>query len=125
VRAFLEQHGSSRFEAAWTGDPYTPDGVAPDPLARTVNRAGFRRLVGERPDQRWEYYVLPEAWRQEVCKGLDAGAVARALADAGWLRTDKSGKLATLVRVPGAGPTRVYAIDPGFLGGEDGEERDD
>ena len=76
VRLFLEQHGLSRFEPAWAtrrpgrlrwrmaGTPAT-DG-------RTAPASG-----GPTTEGNWTYYVLPECWAAEVCKGLDAGRVAR------------------------------------------------
>jgi putative DNA primase/helicase len=98
VRLFLEQHGDSRFDPAW------------DPLDhRTfINRAGFRRYeegVG------WTYFVLPESWAAEVCRGLSAKAVAKEMAARGWLLSE-SGRLSRSVRVPGAGKTRAYVIPP-------------
>jgi hypothetical protein len=44
---------------------------------RTTNRCGWRR----RDDDQWTYFVLPEAWRTEVCRGIDGEMTARALAD--------------------------------------------
>ena len=69
VRLFIEQHGEFRF-TAWD------DGERP-----TINRAGFRRN-GEGGQ---EYYVLPQVWKAELCRGFDAGALARALAARGML----------------------------------------
>jgi putative DNA primase/helicase len=59
VRAFLETHGESRF-TPWEADPATS--------ARTANRAGFRRLE----DGGLWFYVLPTAFRRELCRGFDA-----------------------------------------------------
>ena len=64
-----------------------------DPTTRVINRAGFRRRDVLTEDERtgaktygpWEYFVLPEAWRREVCKGFDHKAIARALAAQGGL----------------------------------------
>lgn len=95
VRAFFEAHGASRF-ATWN-----------DPDDQHVrDRAGFSRIVGDAP----EYFVFPEAFRREVCKGFDAKAVATALRKAGWIEPDKSGKTAQTQRLPGMGPTRCYVF---------------
>jgi uncharacterized protein (DUF927 family) len=122
VRVFLEAHGSSRFELAWVQDTLTScsDGTA-DTIRKTNNRAGFRRLENEGRGERWEYYVLPETWKQEVCKGLDAKAIAQAMADRQWLRTDGS-RLTHKPHIPGQGSMRVYVVTAGFLSASD-EER--
>src|SRR5205807_1098442 len=66
VRAFIEAHGESRFTlltpSASGAEPAPPD------VARTINRAGFRRRTGSGDTERWEYLILPETWRTEVCK---------------------------------------------------------
>jgi putative DNA primase/helicase len=116
VRGCLDRHGSSRFENAWAKEGGEKEEPEPDRHARTFDRLGFRRLV----EERWWYFVLPEMWRREVCKGRDAEAVARAMADAGHLEKGEGDHLALKVRVPGVGPMRLYAIKPGFLGVEDG-----
>ena len=63
VQAFFEQHGTSRF-------PEIGDEL------RTINRCSWRRRDGEG----WEFLVLPEAWRTEVCRGIDSEMTAKALA---------------------------------------------
>jgi putative DNA primase/helicase len=119
VRAFLEAHGSSRFEPAWIKEDHRPDAGAQmeDTLRRTINRAGFRR---EDADGHWKYFVLPEIWRQEVCKGLDARAIAQAMAERGWLERGEGKNLARKVRVPEIGDVRVYVVRADFLSSEEG-----
>ena len=90
VRRFIELHGESRF-TPWGADG--EDGNRP-----TINRAGFRKPNDEGGV---EYYVLPQVWRTEVCAGLDAGAVARTLADRGMLRKRSDKKPQYAVRLPG------------------------
>jgi uncharacterized protein (DUF927 family) len=116
---FLEAHGSSRFELAWVQDrlPSCSEGTA-EVLRKTVNRAGFRRLENEGRGERWEYYVLPQTWQQEVCKGLDAKAIAQAMANRGWLRTDGS-RLTHKPHIPGHGSMRVYLVTANFLSAPD------
>jgi hypothetical protein len=87
VIAFIEAHGSSRFEAAWE------QGVE-----RVINRAGFRRLDDQGS---WEYMVLPQQWRGEVAKGLDASALARAIIERGLIVCASDNKAAKPVSVPG------------------------
>ena len=59
VRLFFETHGESRF----TSFPDSGGSMADTP--RTINRAGFRRRVGngDGDSERWEYLVLPETPR--------------------------------------------------------------
>jgi len=66
VRRFIELHGESRF-TPWEGD---------DQRRPTINRVGFRR--SDRSGGT-EYFVLPEAWRTELCSGHDAYMLAREL----------------------------------------------
>lgn len=101
VRAFLEAHGESRF-TPWDADPAA--------AARTINRAGFRRLE---TDGLW-FYVLPTAFRQELCKGFNAASLAKALAHRGWLKTQASDRNTYKAKLPGMGskPSNIYLLTP-------------
>ena len=57
----------------------------------------------------FEYYIFPEVFRDEVCKGYDAVVTARALADAGMLIPDKT-QLQVLKTFPGMRRARYYHI---------------
>ena len=97
IRQFLEAHGSSRFQTIGESDE-----------ARVMYRAGFRRKNG---DGNWEYLVLPEAWRSEVCVGQDAGALAKELVQRGLLVPDGSdGKPQSRHKLPGMGTKRCYHL---------------
>ena len=88
VRAFLESHGTSRFEEAWPADTRKRADITPEAeiaIRKTINRAGFRRLENEGQGENWEYYVLPEAWRSEICAGFDATIIAKAMIAKGWM----------------------------------------
>jgi putative DNA primase/helicase len=117
VRAFLEAHGSSRFEAAWSTTT-DPDGTERPSVQRTIARAGFRRMEGPGTAAEWEYLIMPEAWRQDVCKGFDPTAVASAMAERGWLVRGEGKNLARKMKVPGYGSLRVYHITARFMGDE-------
>jgi putative DNA primase/helicase len=117
VRKFLEMHGSSRFEAAWEPGPKLPAGEAP--IEKVVNRAGFRKLEGSDADKCWEFFILPEAWRSEVCRGLDATAIAKHMVDKGWITAGEGRHLGCKTRVPGHGPIRVFRIASAFLAVDD------
>jgi len=110
VRRFIELHGTSRFEAM--GDIAPRDGMGAPIEQRVPNRAGFRRRA---EGGGIEYLVLPEAWRGEVCAGLDATAVAKVLNTRGLL-VGTGGKLQNFQRLPGfPKPVRCYVITADIL----------
>ena len=96
VRAFLEQHGSSRFEPMETDPAY---------VSKVINRVGFWELV----DGQREHLILPEAWK-EVCAGLNSRSVARLLAERGVLAKDSDGKLSVPRKLPGMKKVRCYVV---------------
>jgi putative DNA primase/helicase len=125
VRAFLEQHGEARFAPAW--DRVTtllhPHGETMETSSTdrpTNNRAGFRRMTNEGTI----FYVLPEVWRREVCKGLDAKVVAAAMVLRGWIIPGDGRNIMQKPRIPGHGSLRVYVIPPAFLSQLESEGRD-
>lgn len=129
VRAFMEQHGSSRFEDIDLTLP--PHG--PGPFPRVIDRAGFRRRKAGRQDQ-LEHLVLPEAFRREICRGLDVKFVEQALIKHGWLVIGGDQRPTQKQRIPGLSETtRVYVMpanawssyNPGDNGdaGDNGDNR--
>jgi uncharacterized protein (DUF927 family) len=111
VQAFIEAHGTSRFE--WVGKG-APEEGAPG-SSRIINRVGFRRRV----HGAWEYHVLPQAWRNEVCKGLNPRRVAEVLADAGHLTTgneDRKCRYDVKRRIYGDNSIRTYLLKGTILG---------
>jgi uncharacterized protein (DUF927 family) len=78
VRAFIEAHGSSRFQSA---KPRSDGAGEPIP-EKVINRAGFRV---EEEGTVLEYLILPEVFKGEVCKGFNHQMVAKALRDRGYL----------------------------------------
>lgn len=126
VRRFFEAHGEGRFTWWHRG--------ADDHNAKTLQRAGFRRMLNAAGDpiksngQRGaefgdrmavtagevvsvEYFVLPEVFRSEVCVGFEARAVATVLRDHGCLIHDK-GTLTERTRLPGLGLSNCYRVAP-------------
>lgn len=115
VRRFVELHGSSRFEAM--GDLAPRDGLGAAIEQRIPNRVGFRRRAASGGI---EYVVLPEAWKSEVCAGLDATAVAKALVSRDLLIPGSGGKLQNFQRLPGfTNPVRCYVVASTILGEAD------
>ncbi|TXI80667.1 MAG: DUF927 domain-containing protein [Crocinitomicaceae bacterium] len=96
VRAFIEAHGSSRFESM-TAD-----------RERIHNRVGYIR---QKAGQAREYLIFPEAFKREVCKGFDHRQVSKVLIEQGvMLHNNHSG--ATLpVRTPDSSAlVRMYIL---------------
>lgn len=124
VRRFFEAHGEGRFTWWHRG--------ADDHNARTMQRAGFRRMLNDQGEPikskhgaefgdrmpvavgegvSVEYFVLPEVFRTEVCAGFDARAVATVLRDHRCLVHDK-GTLTERTRLPGLGLSNCYRVAP-------------
>ena len=124
VRRFLETHGEGRF-AMWHrgSDDHAP---------KTLQRAGLRRMVNDAGEPirtnsqhgaefgdrmpadlgegvSFEYFILPETFRSEVCGGFDYKAVCKVLLDHGCLLPDK-GHFDTKARLPGMGHSRCYRV---------------
>jgi putative DNA primase/helicase len=121
VRQFIETHGESRFTAIGLGgEPQNswPPGESPEASENriTFNRVGFRRKDS---NGNWEYLILPEAWKGEVCKGVDYKGAAVALLEAGFLIRGDSQHLTCKVQVTGYDRMRFYVIKGSILGGPD------
>lgn len=139
VSAFFQAHGNARF---------TPWHRATDDHApNTLNRAGLRKLLTEDGDainsyedrhrkfgeaihpkdsemMEQEYYVLPEVFRNEICKGFDPNLVARLLVKKGLLIPENDGTkpgekfgASRKERLPGIGLHRCYRFLPAVLSG--------
>jgi putative DNA primase/helicase len=130
VRGWLEKNG----DALLTWWHRAMDDRRPN----TAMRAGFRRLVDEKgapvkfdaasdycdsraPDEGRstdealiEYLIFPEAFKAEVCKGLDAGFVARVLKEEGHLRHDRD-RLTAKHRIKGVGLSSVFHLLPSIM----------
>jgi len=107
VREFIERNGESRFTLMQA------TGIEENNIGyRTINRAGFRRVLN---DGSTEYWVLPEMFKSEMCEGFDPILVKRVLSDNGYLELDRAGKSSITKRVPGAGNMRVYVIKPALM----------
>jgi putative DNA primase/helicase len=127
VRAFIEAHGASRFTEIRAGVAYPQQawqrglgigGEAPADAInelRTLNRTGWRRF--DTASGQWTYFVMPEAWKSEVCKGIDGELAAKTLADRGWLERGGVGHLTKQVSIPEHGRPRLYVVRGALLEG--------
>lgn len=101
VRGYIEQHGASRFED-----------ITATEEQRIINRAGFFRDT----DNGREFYVLPQAYRKELCAGFDMKTVSDVLIRQGHLIPGSSGKSAQTRKLPGLGEkARCYVIGPSLF----------
>jgi putative DNA primase/helicase len=114
VRLFLEEHGDGRFTEWYR--------ITDDHAPKTLKRAGYRRITTETEnksseEQRTEYFILPEVWRTEVCRGFDPTAVARVMLTQGYIRkgTEAARPWQIKEQVPGAGRVRLIHVLPSFL----------
>ncbi|MES3014973.1 MAG: DUF927 domain-containing protein [Pseudomonadota bacterium] len=126
VRQFLELNGEGRF--SWWHRAIDDHGP------KTLNRAGFRRLIGsdgkpiktDSDHQRQygermsaadgvaaqvEFFVLREVFVNDVCRGFDAAAVAKLLQRREHLKHD-AGRLTSKPRLPGMGSVWCYHLKP-------------
>jgi putative DNA primase/helicase len=117
IRAFIEAHGSSRFEEGdhWGASSAADMGGAPAASRVVTNRVGFiRRVMGDEI----EYCCLPEAFRQQLCQAYDPKAVAVALRERGYLVAE-DGRNTVRRNMPGSKKQqRVYAIRSTILDGD-------
>ncbi len=91
LRYFLEQHAESRF-TDWHANPVDRD----TPISRTHNRAGFRKPSSEGT----EFYIFPETFKRDICKGHDEKFVKEVLFRHGLLKKDSEGKYTRSAKPP-------------------------
>lgn len=106
VLRFLQTHGTSRFEDAWSDEKFHPH-----------QRAGFRKDI----DGIRHYYMFPEVFKVEACRGFNSKLIAKALREKKILEGDKDGKSSKSIQVQGHPCQRVYHF-PGLPVGESEEE---
>ena len=117
IALFFERYGESRF-TRWDNEEPRVDEHVP----RTDNRCGFRKteaMLKHGRDESTEtiYYVLPESFRTEICKGLNFKAVLKLLRELGAIECSKDNKSSIPYRLPGYGKKkqRCYKVMPGNL----------
>ena len=114
VHRFLAQHGSSRFENAWSvvADEH---GHERPVIGRTIMRAGYRRLEGSGDDAEWHFFFDPEVWRSEVLAGFDYRAIGKHMVERGWMMAGDGKNMTARKRVPGHGNLRFFHVTPAFM----------
>ena len=84
---------------------------ADDHMPDTINRAGFKRFANETEGAAFEFYVLSEVFRRDMCKGFDYRDVARVLKARGYIKADEK-RLTHSHRLPMIGKVRCYLVLP-------------
>jgi putative DNA primase/helicase len=136
VSGFFQLHGDARF--VWWHR------ATDDRKPNTMNRAGFKRLltkdgapISSNSDHHkefgdivhpqdaegceLEYFVLPEVFKSEMCKGFSPKAVANLLIERGLLMPEGAGERVRAdrkERLPGMGSARCYRFSPKIVGVE-------
>ncbi len=105
LRQVIERLGESRF-TRWESAAAKIDEHGP----RTIDHLGFRKTLeygmGDTLHTTNTYYVLTEAWRSEIFRGMNLTAVNKELLQRGVLEPSSDGKASSLVRLPGLGQQR-------------------
>lgn len=114
VRRILERDGDSRFDPLGGNTDPNLDGTED-----IRNRLGYKKRNAQ---DLWEYWVLPEMYKSELCLGFDTKFVTKTLKDRGYLKVGSDGKTQVTMNLPGIGSKKVYVILPTILG--DPEERE-
>ena len=98
IRLFFEQHGESRFSLIGSGNDRP-----------TINRAGYKRMNS---NGGFDYLVLPEVYKRELCKGFKLAWVNKLLLQRELLVAGESGRPDRKERINGfAHPIRVYVFN--------------
>lgn len=105
VRQWFASHGEARFTDWRSG---AAEAV---PLHKTQNRAGWVRATKDGA----QWFVLPDVFRSEICKGVSERAALKLLADRGHLQREGA-HFASRAAPPGAGKVSVYRIKSTLLG---------
>jgi uncharacterized protein (DUF927 family) len=103
VRSFLLSNGMARFIPAWDEER--------DARIHPRDVAGYRQKVGDG----WDYFITTTAWKEEICRGLDARRLAATMSLRGHMDAPDTARRAKHVRVPGHGQLRLYHIVSSFL----------
>lgn len=97
IKRFFELHGESRF-SSWSSDPIDE--------SRTIKRVGYRRRTDEGGV---EFYVFRNAFRNEICLGLDYTYVEKLCIKNNLLLPDSNNSPTRSERLPGNNKTtRCY-----------------
>lgn len=106
IIGLLGSHGMSRFEET------SSEGIESTIYRPVPNRLGYRK---QNESGQWDYYVLPELYQRELCRGFNPRLVTKALLQHKYLLTnsDKNSQLCKFNDLPSQ--TRMYVISGNIL----------
>ena len=115
LKRFLETNGESRFtEISHFGEDTPANENRP-----TNYRVGFRKVA---KDGHTDYYILPEAYKKDVCAGMNPRQFTQQLLAANALVLSRTGQAQVAKRLPGVRTVKVYHVRSTILGKEEPEE---
>jgi putative DNA primase/helicase len=100
VKSFLEKYGDSKFI-----------NIGENSLVKPNERFGYKQKF----EGIFHYYILPEVYKNEVCKGLNYKQVSKYLVERGFLVPDSQGKSMEVKHLPDVGKIRIYHLAGGIL----------
>jgi uncharacterized protein (DUF927 family) len=122
IRHHFEIFGESRY-TRWESDDARIDEHAP----RTMERYGFRKTIHNRDPLKGDstenvFHIFIEAFRRDVCKGIDYKRACHLLASIGALKSEKD-RFTGKARLPGHGgaPMSCYIVHQSALARSDDE----
>ena len=100
VKSFLEKFGDSKFI-----------NISENSLIKPIERYGYK----QRFEGVFHYYVFPEIYKNEVCKGLNHKQVTKYLLEKEFLVADNQGRSVEVKHLPDVGKIRIYHFTGGIL----------
>ena len=117
VRQFIVEHGASRMQRLDSNPDTGQLTESAEATRHVVKRAGW--WFQPRPGEPKVYLFATDAWKTEVCEGLDQQEVAKTLRRFGHLEAGDGKNLADKRSIPGMGRMRVYAVLSSILAGDE------
>jgi len=107
IRAYFERYGDSKF--------ITLNNIINIEITehsiRPIERTGYKQKI----DGLYHYFVLSEAYKNELCKGFNVKALTNSLIQRKYLLPDSKGKSSIVKNLPDMGPMRVYHFSPTII----------
>jgi uncharacterized protein (DUF927 family) len=104
VQKFFELNADSRFIPLNTAEGRSEE-------RPVFNSAGYRKRMSDASGEYTEYWVFPEVFRSEICKGADPRLVIHWLKETGALVPERcSGAAQQNKKVPGEGKSRRFYV---------------
>jgi putative DNA primase/helicase len=113
----VDDHKSNVAKLAGFKRPIGREGNSIETDSDYVREFGQRISAGDGTRTEFEFFILSEIFRTDVCKGFDHKAVAKLLRDRGHLKCEKD-RLESKQRLPGMGLTRCFHIKASIFADE-------